>query len=323
MTDKTYIITGALGCIGAWSMHHLIKRGERVVSFDVGDSSHRLDLLLTPEEQKHIIFVKADLSDAAQVLAAFKKHRITHVLHLAALQVPFCRADPVRGAQVNVVGTVNIFEAARQSNIAHIAYASSIAVYGPPSDYPPGAIQHDALPAPRTIYGVYKQANEGTGRIYWQDHQISSTALRPHTVYGIGRDQGLTSDPTKAMLAAALGKPFQLNFNSPVQLQWASDVALQFIAAAEQPLAGAYAFNLGGQAYGAAQIIDMIRLIKPAAQLTFVERTLPFPESTADSALRQHFQTIYATPIEEGVAQTIQHFERFSHDERLQKVING
>ncbi len=321
MSNKIYIVTGALGCIGSWSVYHLVKRGDKVISFDISDTSHRLDLLLSPEEQKAVTFVRGDLADPAQVLEAFQKHQITHVLHLAALQVPFCRTNPVKGAQVNVVGTINVFEAAKQTGISHIAYASSIAVYGPSSDYPHGPIIHDALFAPRTLYGTYKQANEASAKVYWQDYQLGSTALRPHTVYGIGRDQGLTSDPTKAMLAAVLNQPFTINFSSRVQLQLASDVALQFIEAADIPLNGAYGFNMGGEAYTAPQIIDMIHKIKPDAPITFVERVLPFPETFDDSALKSYFSNVYYTPIENGINQTMAHFEKSLQDERFAKVL--
>jgi nucleoside-diphosphate-sugar epimerase len=314
---QTFLVTGALGCIGAWTIYHLLKQGERVISFDLYDRGHRLDLLLTPDDQKAVTFVRGDLADFAQVLDAYKAHGITHVIHLAALQVPFCRADPVKGAQVNVVGTVNMFEAARQTRVSHIAYASSIAVYGPPDEYPPGPIAHDAPFAPRTLYGVYKVANEGTARVYWLDHKISSTALRPYTVYGPGRDQGLTSDPTKAMLAAAAGQSFHINFGGRMQFQHASDVALQFIEAARQPLNGAYVFNLGGRIVDIAEIVSLIRRIKPGAQITQNETTLPFPEAFDDTELRQRFSLVYEIPFEEGVRQTIAHFEAALKDGRI------
>jgi nucleoside-diphosphate-sugar epimerase len=314
---NTYLVTGALGCIGAWTVYHLLKQDEHVVSFDLFEHGHRLDLLLTPDEQRGITFVRGDLADFAQVKDAFQRHGITHVVHLAALQVPFCRADPVMGAQVNVVGTVNVFEAARQSGVNHVAYASSIAVYGPPDEYPAGPVAHNALFAPRTLYGVYKQANEGTARVYWLDHKISSTALRPYTVYGPGRDQGLTSDPTKAMLAAAAGLPFCINFGGRMQLQHASDVALQFIEAARQPLDGAYGFNLGGRVVDIAEVASLIRKIKPDAEVTQKDTPLPFPEAFDDSELRQHFGRVYETPLEEGVRQTIEHFEAALSDGRI------
>ena len=121
-----------MGCIGAWVLYHLQRQGKQAVCFDLSDDRHRLDLLLSRDEQSAITFVRGDLTDGRQVLDAFTTHGVTHIVHLAALQVPFCRANPALGAQVNVTGTVNIFEAARQAGVRQLAYASSIAVYGPP-----------------------------------------------------------------------------------------------------------------------------------------------------------------------------------------------
>ena len=133
-------------------------------------------------------------------------------MHLAAQQVPFFRSYPVLGAQVNLVCTFNLFEAARQANLKHITYASSIAVYGPTDTYSCGQIAADSSFDPRALFGVYKQANEGTAQIFWQDHGVSSIALRPYTVYGVTRDQGITSEPTKAMLYAAAGRDSTIGF---------------------------------------------------------------------------------------------------------------
>jgi nucleoside-diphosphate-sugar epimerase len=308
MSDKTFLVTGALGCLGAWSLHHLAKDGQRAVSFDLHTGGHRLNLLLTEEEKKAITFVMGDLSDPEQVMNVFRDHNITHVIHLAALQVPFCRADPVRGAQVNVTGTVNVFEAARQHDVKHIAYASSIAVYGPPSDYPPGLVAHDAPFAPRTLYGVYKSANEGTAKIYWQDHQISSVSLRPYTVYGVARDQGVTSDPTKAMFAVAAAQDFHINFSGKMQFQFASDVARQFIDAAITAGQGAFAFNMGTEPMTVRDVAAMINAHNPDVSITVEETILPFPEGFDDSAMKDYFDTVYQTPLDEGIAQTVEFF---------------
>ncbi len=309
-SPHTYLVTGALGCIGAWTVYHLLRQGERVVSFDLGDRGHRLDLLLSPAEKAAITFVRGDLADPAQVLAAFQDHHVTHVIHLAALQIPFCKADPVKGAQVNVVGTVNIFEAARQTGVAHLAYASSIAVYGPASDYPPGLIAQDAPLSPRNLYGIYKQADEGLARVYWQDYHLSSVALRPYTVYGVGRDQGLTSDATQAMFAAAAGQSYHIGFGGKMQFQWASDVARQFIEAARQTGDGALAFNLGGEVVAIADLVRLIQQIRPGARVTCAETVLPFPEGFDDQALKQHFAQVFQTPLAEGVRNTIEQFEK-------------
>jgi nucleoside-diphosphate-sugar epimerase len=315
--QRTFLVTGAMGCVGVWTIYHLLQRGEQVVSFDVSDDRHRLNLLLADKEQEAITFVQGDLSDFSHVIEAFQAHNITHVIHLAALQVPFCKADPIKGAQVNVVGTVNVFEAARQMGMSHITYATSIAVYGPPELYPDELIPNDAPFAPKTLYGVYKVANEGTANVYWNDHQISSIALRPYTIYGPARDQGMTSDPTKAMLAAAADRPFHIAFGGAVQFHYASDVALQFIEAALHKEDGAYGYNLGTKPAMIEDIVAMIQSVKPDAQITYDELSLPFPDCDDREYRRQPFY-VKEVPLKEGVRKTIEHFESCLNDGRIQ-----
>ena len=306
----TYLVTGGMGCIGAWALYHLRRSGARAVNFDQSSDRHRINWLMTAEEQAAITFVQGDLRDTAALETVFADHGVTHVIHLAALQVPFCRANPVLGAQVNVTGTVNVFEAARETGVNHIAYASSIGVYGPPSDFPPGLIPNDAPKNPRTLYGAYKVCNEGTALVYYEDYGITSTALRPYTVYGVGRNQGMTSEPTKALVAIAKSQPYKIPFSGEMQFQWASDVARQFILAAQQPLDGARGFNLGGPPSNVARFAELAKAALPAAEIEVVDNPLPFPAGFDDSALRASFDTVYETPLEEGIAETIAHIQR-------------
>ena len=298
-------------------MYHLSKRGKKVVSFDLSDNRQRLDLLMKPEEQEQINFVKGDLTDFGQVLKVISEYNIEHIIHLAALQVPFCRANPVLGAEVNVVGTVNVFEAAKQAGIKHLAYASSIAVYGPPELYGQNDLSADAALKPTTLYGVYKQANEGTAKVYYQDYGISSTTLRPYTVYGVGRDQGLTSEPSKAMLAAAAGQNYEISFGGKMQFHYASDVARQFIEAAETPLDGAYSFNLGLDAIAVSELASIIEKVKPGVKVSVKETHLPFAESMAAGEYKKHLSKTQETPLEEGIGQTIAQFEQLLNDGKL------
>ncbi len=305
----TYLVTGGMGCIGAWALYHLRRAGKKAVNFDQSTDRHRLDWLMSAEEQRDITFVQGDLRDTEALQAVFAEHGVTHVIHLAALQVPFCRANPVLGAQVNVTGTVNIFEAARANGLVHLAFASSIGVYGPPSEFPPGLIPNNAPQHPRTLYGGYKVCNEQTAKVYCYDQGITSTWLRPYTVYGVGRDQGMTSEPTHALAAAVKGEPYQVGFSGTMQFQLASDVARQFILAAEQPLAGAFGFNLGNKPATVQQFVDIALGILPDAEITVRDNPLPFPAGFDDSELRASFDTIYERPLDEGIATTIAHIQ--------------
>lgn len=311
MADR-YLVTGGMGCIGAWTLYHLIQQGKDAVCLDISEDRHRLNWLMNADQQEQITFIKGDLTQTEPVKAAVAGQNITHIIHLGALQVPMCRANPPLGAQVNVTGTINVFEAARAAAINHVVYASSIAVYGPATDYPAGLLAHDAPPAPKTLYGAYKVCNEQTAHVYFNDYQITSTALRPYTVYGVGRDQGLTSEPTKAMAAASKGQNYDITFGGKMQFHYAADVALQFIEAVENPLDGAYAFNLGTPAVAVQDVANIIMQIKPDVSITVQESPLPFPEACDPSALHQHFDNIYETPLADAVAQTIQHMERIS-----------
>ena len=178
-----------MGCIGAWAAAHLIEEGQQVIAFDLNRDTRRIGLLLETADLEKIVIEEGDLTDFNCVSGLFERHSVDHVIHLAALQVPFCQADPVQGARVNVVGTVNLFEAARQAGLPHLAYASSVAVYGPVGDDMRGPLPEEVAETPLTMYGVFKQANEGTARMYWTDYGLSSIGLRPHTVYGPGRDR--------------------------------------------------------------------------------------------------------------------------------------
>ena len=129
MTDR-FLVTGALGCIGAWTVKRLIDEGAQVWTYDLPAEPHRLRLIMSDEALARVNFIHGDIADAESFDHAVTSNCITHIVHLAALQVPFVRANPILGARVNVVGTTVVFETARQrkGQIQGLAYASSIGV---------------------------------------------------------------------------------------------------------------------------------------------------------------------------------------------------
>ncbi len=311
MSDERFFVTGALGCIGAWVTRNLQRAGQSVTVFDLGSDRKRLQLILEPAEIEQIDFVQGDVTDTAAVADALRASGATRVIHLAALQVPFCKANPPLGASVNVIGTINIFEAAKALGIRHIVYASSAAVYGSGADYDRDILENDADFLPRNLYGVFKLANQGTAQIYHQDYGINSIGLRPYTVYGPGRDQGLTSTPTRAMLAAAAGQPWHISFGGRNGFQFVDDVAKIFIQAATVPdWQGAGSFNLGGSIAHMSEVVAAIGQAAPevAGRITFEDEALPLPAGTSDHALAAAIGPLPYTRLTEGVAFTIAHF---------------
>jgi len=235
--SKTYFITGAQGCIGSWIVKTLVERGDQAVVFDRSNDSRRLAAIMHAEDLAQVRFITGDITDGIAVRMALSHSEAQHLIHLAGLQVPTCRVDPIAGALVNVVGTLNVFEAAKTIGINHVVYASSAAVYELNDD--DIALDENAHANPTTHYGVFKRTNEGNARIYFLDHGINSTGLRPLTVYGVNRDIGLTSDPTKAMKAAVLGRPFHIRFGGATDFQYVADTAAAFISCADNAPEGA------------------------------------------------------------------------------------
>jgi nucleoside-diphosphate-sugar epimerase len=311
MTEH-FLVTGAMGCIGAWVVRNLAKEGTPVTVFDLADNPHRLKLIMEADELARVRFIKDDITELSAVEKAVGEGGVTHIIHLAALQVPFCKADPVMGAKVNVVGTVNVFEAAKRAGLSQVVYASSVAVYGLSDEYPEEMLGHDAPLKPRNLYGVYKQANEGTARIYWQDNGLPSIGIRGYTVYGPGRDQGMTSSPTKAMLAAAAGLPYAITFGGRSGMQYVDDVAKIFIRAARAPYAGADVFNMRGSVADMSEVVAAIEAAAPQVrgQISYDPKPLNLPAGTDDTNLRTLLGELPDTPLAKGVAATIALFRR-------------
>ena len=318
MQTERFLVTGALGCIGAWVVRNLVREGVPTAIFDQASDPRRLRLIMADEELARVQMVGGDISDLTAIEGALKETGATHLIHLAALQVPFCKADPSLGARVNVVGTVNVFEAAKRCGLPRVVYASSAAVYGISEDYPEGPLGHDAALRPQTHYGVYKQANEGTARVYWKDNGISSIGLRPYVVYGPGRDQGLTSGPTTAMLAATLGERFEIPFGGRFDLQFADDVARAFLRAARAPFEGADVFNLRGSVVHMREIVEAIEAAAPAmrGKLSFADVKLGFPEEMDGTPLLSVLGPLPHTSLAEGIAATMSTFQQALADGR-------
>jgi nucleoside-diphosphate-sugar epimerase len=315
------LLTGGYGCIGSWIARNLLERGDQVWIYDLKEDPRRLRLLLPDDQVRQVYFVAGDVTDLTCLQNALRLHRISHVIHLAGLQVPVCRADPILGAKVNVVGTLAMFEAVRQSQgqVERLVYASSAAVFGPPHDYREGPAGNDAPLQPTTHYGVFKCCNEANARIYFQDHSLSSIGLRPWTVFGVGRDFGMTSEPTKAIKSLALGRPYHVSYGGWQDLQYADDVAKIFIRGLEAPYSGAKSYNLRGHVVDLSTFHRLLSSVEPEAErlITFGDRQIPIAFDLDDSTLQRDLGPLPRTPLEEGIRRTLEQFRHLQSEGRL------
>ena len=304
---ETFLVTGALGCIGAWVALTLVEEGVPVVGYDLGDDRRRLELIMSSEQLERVTLLRGDVTDLDRLGRVLDEREVTHVIHLAALLVPLTRANPPLGAAVNVVGATNVFEAVkrRRERVRGLAYASSAAVYDVVDDE--ATRSEDALGHPVTLYGVHKQANEETARVYWLEDRLPSIGLRPYVVYGPGRDQGMTAGPTLAMEAAARGKGYTIPWSSRCTFTLARDAARAFVdaARASASIEGAPVYNVPGANVATAEVVAAIEAAAPAAagMIDVEDATLPFPAKFATGGF-----PMPETPLAEGVRETVEFF---------------
>ncbi len=305
--DGPVLVTGAGGCIGAWTVAILSRSGVPVVAMDLTDDRRRPALLLGEERAASLTWETGDIADGAGLETAVAKHGVRAIVHMAGLQVPFCKANPAAGARVNVEGTVNVLQAARTAGIRRTVYTSSVAAYGMP---PGGAYL-------ATLYGVYKKANEWTAAVYWQDWQVPSIGIRPNVVYGVARDQGMSSKCTVAIHAAVEGVAYEVPFSGHVSWLYAGEAAAAMIACVSADQDGAPVFDLNGTCETVENGLDALRALAPGAQISSTGSPFPFPADLDDGPLRAHVGAYPSIAVPDGIAATHRAFTQLVSEGRL------
>src|SRR5262249_30312112 len=302
-----------------WIVKRLLAANARVVIFDQSSDAHRLRLIMNDDQIAQATALTGDITEPDALLPVIEDYAVTHIIHLAGLQVPTCRTNPRLGAMVNVVGTINVLEAARRAadRIRTVVYASSAAVFGMVEEERP--LTERDPPQPTTHYGAFKRCNEDNARVFYLDHNVNSIGLRPLTVYGVGRDFGLTSDPTKAMKAAVVGRPFHIRFGGRTDFPYVDDTAEIFIRAAMSNLEGAHVFNLHGETIHVADVVRELESAWPDARgtITYASEPLSIAPEMDDTAIRSALGELPSTTLAVGVRATVERFAELHREGRL------
>jgi nucleoside-diphosphate-sugar epimerase len=314
MAGQTVAVTGGCGFLGTWIVRRILDEGDIPVVFDLARTTQRWEMILSPEEIAALRFVESRV-DSEAFLAALCAARPHAVIHLAGLQVPACRENPLAGARVNVLGTLNVFEAAKTllaqcGRAPRVVYASSAAVFGPDAEYGEASLGDDAQPRPNSHYGAFKLCNEHCAKAYWLANKVASVGLRPLTVYGPGRDTGMTSFPTRALAAAIRKEKFDIPFSGPTAYIHAREAADMFVRCANADVSGARVYTVGGDIADTAAFIRVATEILPDAAnfITCSGGELPVASKVDDAALRADFPGLLRLPLKEGIRETVDVF---------------
>lgn len=185
--NKTYLITGAAGFIGAFLSKRLLEQGCKVIGIDNINDYYDIRLKYVRLEKldafENFTFIKGDISDKDMIMKAFAEHKPNVVVNLAAQAgVRYSIDNPDVYIQSNIIGFFNILEACRTNPVKHLVYASSSSVYGSNKKVP--FEETDFVDHPVSLYAATKKSNELMAYTYSHLYKIPATGLRFFTVYG-------------------------------------------------------------------------------------------------------------------------------------------
>ena len=290
---KNIIIFGGTGFLGSWIVKNFIKRDYKVTIFDLKIETELLEKLIGKDVEK-IKFLKGDVTNYEEVLEATVN--MDHVVNLAGLMTPDCSRNPSLGAEVNVLGSINVFEATKARGIKFVVYASSAGVFGEKDKY---------FPFPETHYGAFKLAVEGIARAYYNEANISSVGIRPFVIYGPGREIGGTATVTLACKAAKQSYNYNLNFSGKAGFVYVQDVANLVEMSINRAPVGALTININGITASVSDFVSKIINIIPEAKLTINGDKLSVVEEILGDHPSDIFKKFKYTSLSEGISNTI------------------
>jgi UDP-glucuronate 4-epimerase len=243
----SYLVTGGAGFVGSHLAEHLLARGEKVVIIDNFNDYYDPQLKRQNIQRigtaPNLTVVEGDIRDAALIRQLFEEHQFTHIGHMAAManvRESIHRAPLYM--EVNVTGTMNLLEAARDFKSTQFVFASTSSVYGETKILP--FIETDTADRPLAAYPASKRSAELLAHTYTHLFGLNVTCLRFFNVYGpAGRPDMM---PIKLVEAAMDGTEVKVFEKGNYQRDWTyiDDTVKGVVAALDRPL-GYEVINLG------------------------------------------------------------------------------
>lgn len=321
----TVLVTGAAGFIGFHTVRRLCEQGLEVVGIDNLNDYYSVELKHARLNELRALsgfqFQRLDIVDKPALIALFKEHRFTEVIHLAAQAgVRYSLDNPDVYAQSNLTGFLNVLEACRHHRPEHLIYASSSSVYGTNSKMP--FCVEDAVDHPVSLYAATKRANELMAHSYCHLYGIKASGLRFFTVYGPwGRPDMALFKFTEAILN---DKPIDL-YNQGLMSRdftYIDDIVESIVRLRPRPPLPEGAdegvnriFNIGRGTPVA--LLDFVDCLESALDRRAQRNLLPMQagevlKTWADvSALAQWVDFRPQVPVEAGVAQFVKWYRHF------------
>jgi UDP-glucose 4-epimerase len=275
------LVTGGTGFIGSYLTRHLVlERGrDDVVVFDRFPHLGRID-----EVVDRITLVEGDVLEPQELMAAIARHDVDRIAHLAFLPGSAHPEKIVPYLRTQIIGTANVFEAARLAGITRVVQASSVAVYGGVQRDRP--VAEDVELRPADWYGTCKQTAEQIAALYNAQHGMEVLSLRICASLGYGRlgrsslASGLTFERVNFLAApevAFRGQPVTMPpDDQPFDVLYAADTAEAWCCALDAPRPEHSVFNLRAEQRRVGEMTAQLRRLLPEAEIAVSDAPVPF-----------------------------------------------
>jgi UDP-glucose 4-epimerase len=305
MRSRTVCVTGGAGFIGSHVADALLAAGHRVLIVDDLSSGRKENVPAGAEF--HQLDIRS--GEAAGLVRNAGAEVLVH--HAAQMDVRRSVADPVHDASVNIVGTLNLLEAARRSGLAQVIFASTGgAMYGEQERFP---AEEDHPARPLSPYGVAKLSVERYLYFYSQEYGIDATALRYANVYGPRQNPHGEAGVVAIFLDRLLSGREALINGDGLQTRdyvWVGDVVAANLAALGRPGFGIYNVGTGRET----TVVELYRLLAAAAGVTRPAVHGPAKAGEqrrsviASGRLTRDLGVQASTPLEDGIRRTTEWF---------------
>jgi nucleoside-diphosphate-sugar epimerase len=281
------LVTG-IGFVGGYIVRDLVEAGEDVVLYGFfggrpDGSGEQPDLdnarhILGEEKWQRVTVVVGNICDRELLSETVAKHGVTGIIHLASLVAAASERDIPRAIEVNVGGSVNVFEAAVRHQVQRVVWASSVNVFGPNSVSAEGVIDDDSRLDPRSAYGSTKAFVEQIAHRYHENVGLNVVGLRLSKVYGFGehvkagRGGGntwfvnLVENPARGIGPSVV--PFG---DRSLDFHYIEDVAHSFCTALTARGGGGESFVTSGDYRPIKEAFEFVQSVLPDADMTLVD----------------------------------------------------
>ena len=275
-----YLVTGGCGFIGSHILRQLKRQGHNPIAYDLYTTKTSIEQVLTPEERSEITVIQGGLDSKENLIRVCQENKVDVIIHMAGVLGDIAEKQPEEAVKVNILGTINIFEAAIACGIKRVVWASSQSAFATEEFYRDlyhtELVANDVVLKPSLVYGETKVFNEFLGEWYYKNHGLETIGLRYCMVFGIARMRGNGQFATELINKPAAGEKGCVNYGETAPCWiYVEDAARAAVLASQCPNPKTRNFTIGGEIRSLADMRDYITTLLPDAEVELLPGKFP------------------------------------------------